>query len=139
MTTTPDDLAARLAALDDTVVSDALDGLGLPPGVGEIIARWGSPAISGRVRTIELEPDRGGAPGPHIGTSVIASARPGEVLVVANGGRTARSAPAPPAGGSVSGAPASRSASRASPSPRATWWSPMTPGSCSCRSIGRPT
>ena len=88
MTTTPDDLAARLAALDSTVVSDALDGLGLPPGVGEIIARWGSPAISGRVRTIELEPDRGGAPGPHIATSVIASARPGEVLVVANGGRS---------------------------------------------------
>jgi len=88
MSTELTDFAGRLAALDSTVVSDALDGLGLPSGVGDISARWGSPSISGRVRTIELEPDRGGAPGPHIATSVVASARPGDVLVVANDGRT---------------------------------------------------
>jgi regulator of RNase E activity RraA len=82
------DLVRRLAWLDTTVVSDALDALGLPPGVGGLRAQWGSPRIAGVVRTIELEPDPGEAPGAHIATGAIAAADPGDVLVVANGGRT---------------------------------------------------
>ncbi|MGQ1838660.1 RraA family protein [Kocuria turfanensis] len=85
---TSTDLLERLARLDTTVLSDALDGLGLTPGTGELRAQWGSPRISGAVRTVALEPDPGGAPGPHIATAAIAASGPGEVIVVANGGRT---------------------------------------------------
>ncbi len=80
-------LLARLAALDTTVVSDALDGLDLPAGLGALRPAWGAPRIVGRARTVALEPERGGPPGPHLATSVVADARPGDVLVLANGGR----------------------------------------------------
>jgi regulator of RNase E activity RraA len=87
VTSTPD-LLQRLAALDTTVLSDALDAFGLPPGVGELRAQWGQRRISGVVRTVALEPDLGGEPGPHIATAAIAAAEPGDVIVVANDGRT---------------------------------------------------
>jgi len=83
----PDALVARLAALDSTVVSDALDGLALPAGLGGLRPVWGAPRFAGRARTVELEVDAGGPPGPHLATSVIADARPGDVVVMANGGR----------------------------------------------------
>ena len=78
----------RLARLDTTVVSDALDKLGLPAGVGHLRPQWGSPRLYGIARTVELESDPGDEPGPHIMTEVIADAAPGDVVVVANGGRT---------------------------------------------------
>lgn len=82
-----DEMVQRLAALDSTVVSDALDGLGLPAGLGGLRPAWGTPRFVGRTRTIALEVDAGGVPGPHLATSVVADARPGDVLVMANGGR----------------------------------------------------
>lgn len=87
MTLDIDALIPRLAALDSTVVSDALDGLGLPPGLGGLRALWGSPRVVGRVRTVQLEDDPGGPPGPHLATSVVASAEPGDVIVISNDGR----------------------------------------------------
>jgi regulator of RNase E activity RraA len=48
----------------------------------------GQPRISGAVRTVALEPDPGGAPTSHIGTAAIAAAGAGDVVVVANDGRT---------------------------------------------------
>lgn len=82
---------ARLAALDSTVVSDALDGLGLPAGLSAgpspLRPAWGTPRFAGRARTVALEPRDGGPIGPHLGTSVVANARPGDVIVMANGGR----------------------------------------------------
>jgi regulator of RNase E activity RraA len=87
VTTTPD-LLQRLARLDSTVLSDALDAFGLPPGLGELRAQWGRPRICGVARTVALEPDPGGDPGPHIATAAIASAGAGDVIVVANQGRT---------------------------------------------------
>jgi len=87
MTSEPDALVARLAALDSTVVSDALDELGLPAGLGALRPVWGTPRVVGRVRTIQLDEDLGGPPGPHLATSVVATALPGDVLLVANGGR----------------------------------------------------
>ena len=87
VTSTPD-LLQRLTRLDTTVLSDALDAFGLPPGVGELRTQWGQPRISGVARTVALEPDPGGEPGPHIATAAIAAAGPGDVIVVANDGRT---------------------------------------------------
>ena len=81
------DLLRRLAWLDTTVLSDALDAAGLPSGVGGLHAQWGSPRVAGVARTVELEPDAGGEPGPHIATRAIAAAGAGDVVVVANGGR----------------------------------------------------
>ena len=80
-------LLKRLDALDSTVVSDALDGLHLPAGLGGLRPAWGMPRFVGRARTVALEVDSGGPAGPHLSTSVVADARPGDVLVVANGGR----------------------------------------------------
>jgi regulator of RNase E activity RraA len=77
----------RLAWLDTTAVSDALEALGLPSGIGGLRTLWGRPRLAGVTRTVELEPDPGDAPGPHIATHVIATAGPGGVVVVANDGR----------------------------------------------------
>ena len=85
---TATDLLQRLTRLDSTVLSDALDALGLPPGVGELRPQWGRPRIAGVVRTVALEPDPGGEPGPHIATAAVAAAGAGDVIVVANDGRT---------------------------------------------------
>jgi regulator of RNase E activity RraA len=82
-----DFLIERLSALDSTVVSDALDGIGVSAGLGGLRPAWGAPRIVGRARTVALEPDQGQAPGPHLATTVIADAHPGDVIVMANGGR----------------------------------------------------
>lgn len=87
MSTSTDSLVTRLVALDSTVISDALDELGLPGGLGVLRPVWGGPTVVGPVRTIQLEPDQGGPPGPHLATSVVATANRGDVVVVANGGR----------------------------------------------------
>ncbi|WP_457206481.1 RraA family protein [Nocardioides sp. P5_C9_2] len=84
---TVDSLVKRLDALDSTVVSDALDSLDLPAGLGGLRPAWGTPRFVGRARTVALEVDAGGPPGPHLATAVVADARPGDVLVMANGGR----------------------------------------------------
>lgn len=78
----------RLRQLSSTVVSDALDAFDLAPGVGELRPQWDGPKVAGTARTVELEADRGGAPGPHIATQAIVDADPGDVIVVANNGRT---------------------------------------------------
>jgi regulator of RNase E activity RraA len=82
------ELMRRLAWLDTTAVSDALEGLGLPPGIGGLRAQCGGRRLAGVARTVELEPDPGDTPGPHIATRAIAAASAGDVMVVANGGRT---------------------------------------------------
>jgi len=87
MTADPAALTRRLTDLDSTVVSDALDGLGLPPGLGGLRPVWGAPRVVGRVRTVQLEEDPGDAPGPHLATTVIANAEAGDVIVMANDGR----------------------------------------------------
>jgi regulator of RNase E activity RraA len=84
-----DDLdVRRLRRLSTTVVSDALDAYGLAPGIGDLQQQWDGPRIAGVARTVELEADPGDAPGPHIATSAIVTANPGDVIVVANKGRT---------------------------------------------------
>lgn len=83
-------LIGRLSALDCCGVSDALDALGLPPAVTGIGPVWASGLVAGRAVTVSLEPVRPDAPPPsrHLGAAAVSAARPGDVIVVSNEGRT---------------------------------------------------
>lgn len=87
---TPDALLARLAALDTCACSDALDRLGLAgvaPGLKSLTV---TRRVTGRVITVALGPVGGaatGGGGRHLGTAAIEAAQPGDVIVVAAGGR----------------------------------------------------
>lgn len=82
------DLLEQFLALDTATVSDALDICGLPPGQGGLPPMWGRPRIAGFAATVELEPFNGDDAGAHILTGAIARAGAGNVMVIANGGRT---------------------------------------------------
>ena len=89
-----EDLVLRLQRLDSCAVSDALDKLGLTGCVTGLVPLSSTRRIAGRVRTVklvaaELVPATG-APPRHLGTSAVATARPGEVIVVEQ--RTGRDA-----------------------------------------------
>lgn len=81
-------LLDRFAAVDSAAVSDALDELGLPAGVGGIRPVWGPAAVVGFAVTVSLEPRTGGPAGAHIATTAIDSADDRSVIVVDNQGRT---------------------------------------------------
>lgn len=83
-----DALLDGFAALDSSAVSDALDALGLPSGLGGFQPQWGHPTIVGLAATVQLEPARPGPSGAHIATTAIATSGPRHVIVVANQGRT---------------------------------------------------
>jgi regulator of RNase E activity RraA len=79
----------RLRALDSCAVSDALDTLNLPGATTGIRPLWAvSELVVGRVRTVLAGPRRSDRPAQHIAAAAIDAADPGEVLVIANGGRT---------------------------------------------------
>ncbi len=78
---------ARLEKLSTTNVSDALDKLGLKGAVIGVLPVWDCPKIVGRAVTVKitaagLTPSR-----HHLGVEAIASAAPGDVIVIDNGGR----------------------------------------------------
>jgi regulator of RNase E activity RraA len=75
--------------IDACAVSDALDALGLPPDELALSALWAGARVVGPVVTVRLEPGPppAGGPGLHLGASAIARSRPGDVIVMANGGR----------------------------------------------------
>lgn len=84
-------LGERLARLDTCAVSDALDSLGLAGAAPGLAPLWDGGRIAGPVHTVALRPVlEGMAPpsGRHLGTTAIEAAGPGDVIVVANGGRT---------------------------------------------------
>ncbi|MFI0815739.1 RraA family protein [Streptomyces sp. NPDC021098] len=81
-------LLDRFAALDSASVSDALDRLGLPSGVGGIRPAWGPSAVVGFAVTVGLEPRTEGPAGAHIATTAVESADDRSVIVVDNQGRT---------------------------------------------------
>ncbi len=73
----------RLRALDSCALSDALDALGLPSGVGGIAPFSTLRRIAGRAVTVKLAAGRGdGAPKRHLCTAAVEAAEPGDVLVV---------------------------------------------------------
>ena len=79
----------RLRALDTCAVSDALDTLNLPGATTGIRPLWAvTGPVAGRVRTVQAGPRRSGKPAQHIAASAIEAAEPGDVLVIANDGRT---------------------------------------------------
>ena len=78
-----DDLTARLGRLDACAVSDALDKLGLSGVVTGIQRLTTDRRISGRVVTVKLEKDDGRpAASRHLGTTAIAAAEAGDVIVL---------------------------------------------------------
>lgn len=77
----------EFAKLDSAAVSDALDGAGLPSGIGGIAPVSGS-KIVGFAVTVQLEPYVPGPAGPHIGSTAVSTAGKSDIIVIANAGRT---------------------------------------------------
>jgi 4-hydroxy-4-methyl-2-oxoglutarate aldolase len=111
--TAPASLLARLAALDSCACSDAMDQLGLTGVADGLRGLTVARRVTGPVITVQLGPPDGSAPdgsapdgsasdgsapaggggassrpGRHLGTAAIDAAQPGDVIVVAAGGRT---------------------------------------------------
>ena len=80
----------RLAALDVCTVSDALDALGVEGAVLGLQPVWEGAQVAGRAVTVTLAegPPPAGSPPVHLGARAIAASGPGNVIVVANDGRT---------------------------------------------------
>jgi 4-hydroxy-4-methyl-2-oxoglutarate aldolase len=87
---TPAAWSERLAALDSCACSDAMDNLGIRGVAGGLRPLTIPHKVTGPVLTVELGPVGAGAAGGgrHLGTAAIEAALPGEVIVVAAGGRT---------------------------------------------------
>jgi 4-hydroxy-4-methyl-2-oxoglutarate aldolase len=76
----------RLAGLDTTAVSDALDFLALPGATVGLRPLWDCPKIVGRASTVQLGPKAGTAPTVHLISPVIASIDTGDRILVITGG-----------------------------------------------------
>jgi 4-hydroxy-4-methyl-2-oxoglutarate aldolase len=75
-----------LQALATSNLSDAMDALGLRPGVSGIVPQWGRTKIVGRAVTIKMTA-AGAVPSvAHLGVDAIASADRGDVIVIDNRG-----------------------------------------------------
>ncbi len=86
----PDPILDALASVDACAVSDALDAQGIA-GVALGLSRLTTDrAVVGRAVTVRMGPKVEGAPPPsrHLGTAAVEAARPGDVIVIENGGRT---------------------------------------------------
>jgi regulator of RNase E activity RraA len=87
----PDEAAGRLErlrGLDSCAVSDSLDTLGLPGATTGIGPLWPvREPVVGRARTVAAGPRQADRPAQHIAAAAIEAAGPGDVLVIANGGR----------------------------------------------------
>ena len=77
----------RLAKLDSCAVSDALDSLGLKGATWGVGPLWQCPRIVGRAVTMKIKPAGLQQPAQHLGTAPIESAKPGDVIVIDNGGK----------------------------------------------------
>lgn len=80
-------IVERLAKLDTCAVSDALDSLGLKGATWGVRPQWPCPRIAGRAVTMKIKPAGLQQPKQHLGTAPIEAARPGDVIVIDNGGK----------------------------------------------------
>jgi 4-hydroxy-4-methyl-2-oxoglutarate aldolase len=80
-------ILARLFALDSCAVSDAMDKLGYSGVVGGLRAVTVPRKVAGRVLTVQFGPVTGVTATRHSATAAIDAAQPGDVIVVATGGR----------------------------------------------------
>lgn len=87
MSTERSDLVERLRTLDACALSDALDSLGLTGATLRLRPLWSCPPIAGAVITVQIAPKGDAQPSVHLNTPAIEAAEPGDVIVVANGGR----------------------------------------------------
>lgn len=82
-------MISRLRALDTCAVSDALDTLGLPGATTGVGPLWPvDRVVAGTARTVLAGPRPADGPAAHIATAAVEAADPGDVLVIANNGRT---------------------------------------------------
>ena len=77
----------RLAKLDTCAVSDALDSLALKGATWGIGPLWQCPRIVGRTVTMKIKPAGLQHPTQHLGTAPIEAAKPGDIIVIDNGGQ----------------------------------------------------
>ncbi len=82
------ELLSKLSELDTCAVSDTLDSLNLPGATIGLRPLWGSPKIVGRIITVQIIPRSDVKPSEHLNTAAIEIGKDGDVIVVANGGRT---------------------------------------------------
>lgn len=80
-------IVERLAKLDTCAVSDALDSLNLKGATWGVRPMWSCPRIVGRAVTMKIKPAGLEQPKQHLGTAPIEAAKPGDIIVVDNGGR----------------------------------------------------
>jgi 4-hydroxy-4-methyl-2-oxoglutarate aldolase len=82
------DLLPRLAALDSCACSDAMDQLAIAGVAHGLRGLTVSRRVTGSVITVQLGPPEAASQSSrHLGTAAIEAARPGDVIVVAAGGR----------------------------------------------------
>jgi regulator of RNase E activity RraA len=84
---TREPLIERLAKLDTCAVSDALDSLGLKGATWGVRPQWQCSKIVGRAVTMKIKPAGLQQPAQHLGTAPIEAAKPGDIIVIDNGGK----------------------------------------------------
>lgn len=82
------ELLYRLRVLDACAVSDALERHGLPPAVVGLLQVGAPMAIAGRGITVQLGAGTGEPSPRHLCTAAVDASGAGDVIVVANSGRT---------------------------------------------------
>ena len=80
-------IVERLLKLDTCAVSDGMDRLGLVGATYGVRPMWPCPRIVGRAVTMKIKPVGLEKPKHHLGTLPIDAAKPGDVIVIDNGGR----------------------------------------------------
>jgi 4-hydroxy-4-methyl-2-oxoglutarate aldolase len=82
-----EEIIERLSKLDTCAVSDALDSLGLKGATWGVRPQWQCPRIVGRAVTMKIKPAGLQQPTQHLGTAPIEAAKPGDIIVIDNGGK----------------------------------------------------